>query len=149
MLPGLACLVCIPRATVDVLNKEIEASKAALTSERKDRQVLQTKRDHVSKEFNEFKADYGRYMATQSKRVTEGKAEHSRLTEKGTRLQEDLKKDERDMMSKQELLKAAKQDYTTLQKQLKTRLKTLQVSVVFAVVRHEFYFTSFPVLRGT
>ena len=53
------------------------------------------------------------------------------------------------MMSKQELLKAAKQDYTTLQKQLKTRLKTLQVSVVFAVVRHEFYFTSFPILRGT
>ena len=46
------------------------------------RQVLQTKRDHVSKEYNEFKADYGRYMATQSKRVTEGKAEHSRLTEK-------------------------------------------------------------------
>ncbi|XP_015766222.1 PREDICTED: intracellular protein transport protein USO1-like [Acropora digitifera] len=119
----------INKATVDVLNKEIEASKAALTSERKDRQVLQTKRDHVSKEYNEFKADYGRYMATQSKRVTEGKAEHSRLTEKGTRLQEDLKKDERDMMSKQELLKAAKQDYTTLQKQLKTRLKTLQQSI--------------------
>jgi len=119
----------INKATVDVLNKEIEASKAALTSERKDRQVLQTKRDHVSKEFNEFKADYGRYMATQSKRVTEGKAEHSRLTEKGTRLQEDLKKDERDIMSKQELLKAAKQDYTTLQKQLKTRLKTLQQSI--------------------
>ena len=52
------------------------------------------------------------------------------------------------MMSKQELLKAAKQNYTTLQKQLKTRLKTLQVSVLFAVVRHEFYFTSFLVLRG-
>lgn len=36
-LPGLAFLVFIPRATVDVLNKEIEASKTALTSERKDR----------------------------------------------------------------------------------------------------------------
>jgi len=66
---------------VDVYNKEIEASKAALASERKDRQVLQTKRDNVTKESNEFKGEYGRYMATQSKKVTEGKAEHGKLTE--------------------------------------------------------------------
>lgn len=103
-------------------------------------------------------------MANMSKRVTEGKAEHSRLTEKvstnecmagaqqelisdknvfcfflqGTQLQKDLKKDELDMLSKQKQLKAAKQDYTTLQKQLKTRLKTLQVRVLFAVVRRDF-----------
>ena len=46
------------------------------------RQVLQTKRDNVTKESNEFKGEYGRYMATMSKKVTEGKAEHSRLTER-------------------------------------------------------------------
>ena len=45
------------------------------------RQTLQTKRDNVTKEVNEFKSDYGRYMATMSKKVTEGKAEHARLTE--------------------------------------------------------------------
>ena len=45
------------------------------------RQVLQTKRDNVTKESNEFKGEYGRYMATMSKKVTEGKAEHTRLTE--------------------------------------------------------------------
>ena len=45
------------------------------------RQALQTKRDNVTKESNEFKGEYGRYMATMSKKVTEGKAEHSRLTE--------------------------------------------------------------------
>ena len=66
---------------MDVYNKEIEASKAALTSERKDRQVLQTKRDTVTKESNEFKGEYGRYLATMSKKVTEGKAEHGKLTE--------------------------------------------------------------------
>ena len=43
--------------------------------------MLQTKRDTVTKESNEFKADYGRYMATMSKKVVEGKAEHARLTE--------------------------------------------------------------------
>lgn len=117
------------KATVDVLNKEIEASKAALTSERKDRQVLQTKRDHGTKDFNEFKAEYGRFMATMSKRVTEGKAEHSKLTERGTQLQKDLKKDEIDITNKQKLLKKGKQDYTTLQKQLKTQLKSLQESI--------------------
>ena len=42
---------------------------------------MQTKRDNVTKEVNEFKSDYGRYMATMSKKVTEGKAEHARLTE--------------------------------------------------------------------
>jgi len=69
------------RATVDVYNKDIETSKTALTAERKDRQVLQTKRDNVTKESNEFKGEYGRYMATMSKKVTEGKAEHAKLTE--------------------------------------------------------------------
>ena len=42
---------------------------------------MQTKRDNVTKETNEFKGDYGKYMATMSKKVTEGKAEHARLTE--------------------------------------------------------------------
>ena len=69
------------RATVDVYSKDIETSKSALTVERKDRQVLQTKRDNVTKESNEFKGEYGRYMATMSKKVTEGKAEHAKLTE--------------------------------------------------------------------
>jgi len=45
-----------------------------------DRQVLQTKRDHLTKESNEFKSDYGKYMASMSKKVTEGKLEHARLT---------------------------------------------------------------------
>ena len=65
---------------MDVYSKDIETSKTALTSERKDRQVLQTKRDNVTKESNEFKGEYGRYMATMSKKVTEGKAEHAKLT---------------------------------------------------------------------
>ncbi|XP_078352328.1 uncharacterized protein LOC144637027 [Oculina patagonica] len=117
------------KATVDVYNKEIETSKTALTAERKDRQVLQTKRDNVTKESNEFKGDYGRYMATMSKKVTEGKSEHTRLTEYGTQLQKDLKKDEVDIISKQKQLKKAKQDYTSLQKQLKTQLKGLQESM--------------------
>lgn len=117
------------KATVDVFTKEIESSKTALTSERKDRQALQTKRDNVTKETNEFKGDYGRYMATMSKKVTEGKAEHARLTEHGTQLQKDLKKDEVDIIEKQKQLKKAKQDYTTLQKQLKAKLKTLQENI--------------------
>ena len=66
---------------MDVYNKDIETSKTALTAERKDRQILQTKRDIVTKESNEFKGEYGRYMATMSKKVTEGKAEHVKLTE--------------------------------------------------------------------
>ena len=66
---------------MDVYNKDIETSKTALTAERKDRQILQTKRDNVTKESNEFKGEYGRYMATMSKKVTEGKAEHAKLTE--------------------------------------------------------------------
>ena len=45
-----------------------------------DRQVLQTKRDNLTKESNEFKSDYGKYMASMSKKVTEGKVEHARLT---------------------------------------------------------------------
>lgn len=117
------------KATVDVYNKEIETSKSALTVERKDRQVLQKKRDNVTKESNEFKGEYGRYMATMSKKVTEGKAEHTRLTERGTQLQKDLKKDEADIISKQKQLKKAKHDYTSLQKQLKTQLKALQESI--------------------
>lgn len=117
------------KATIDVYNKEIETSKNSLTVERKDRQVLQTKRDNVTKESNEFKGEYGRYMATMSKKVTEGKAEHARLTERGTQLQKDLKKDEADIISKQKQLKKAKQDYTSLQKQLKTQLKGLQESI--------------------
>ncbi|KAM7441727.1 hypothetical protein ABFA07_009266 [Porites harrisoni] len=119
----------IHKATVDVFTKEIEASKTSLSSERKDRQTLQTKRDNVTKEVNEFKSDYGRYMATMSKKVTEGKAEHARLTEYGTQLQKDLKNDELDIIEKQKQLKKAKQDYTTLQKQLKTQLKILQESI--------------------
>jgi len=39
-----------------------------------------------------------------------------------------LKKDEEDIIGKQKQLKKAKQDYTSLQKQLKTQLKGLQVS---------------------
>jgi len=39
-----------------------------------------------------------------------------------------LKKDEADIINKQKQLKKAKQDYTSLQKQLKTQLKALQVS---------------------
>ncbi|XP_020612495.1 trichohyalin-like [Orbicella faveolata] len=117
------------KATVDVYNKDIETSKTALTAERKDRQILQTKRDNVTKESNEFKGEYGRYMATMSKKVTEGKAEHAKLTEYGTQLQKDLKKDEADIISKQKQLKKAKQDYTSLQKQLKTQLKGLQESI--------------------
>ena len=35
----------------------------------------------MTKETNEFKSEYGKYMATMSKSVVEGKAEHSRLTE--------------------------------------------------------------------
>ncbi|XP_073247948.1 uncharacterized protein [Porites lutea] len=119
----------IHKATVDVFTKEIEASKTSLSSERKDRQTLQSKRDNVTKEVNEFKSDYGRYMATMSKKVTEGKAEHARLTEYGTQLQKDLKNDELDIIEKQKQLKKAKQDYTTLQKQLKTQLKILQESI--------------------
>ncbi|RMX39732.1 hypothetical protein pdam_00022292, partial [Pocillopora damicornis] len=92
-------------------------------------QVLQKKRDNVTKESNEFKGEYGRYMATMSKKVTEGKAEHTRLTERGTQLQKDLKKDEADIISKQKQLKKAKHDYTSLQKQLKTQLKALQESI--------------------
>jgi len=38
-----------------------------------------------------------------------------------------LKKDEEDIIGKQKQLKKAKQDYTSLQKQLKTQLKGLQV----------------------
>ena len=46
----------------------------------------------------------------------------------GTQLQKDLKKDEADIISKQKLLKKAKHNYTSLQKQLKTQLRALQVS---------------------
>ena len=45
------------------------------------RQLLQNNRDSVTKETNEFKSEYGKYMTTMSKAVVEGKAEHSRLTE--------------------------------------------------------------------
>ncbi|XP_032232929.1 coiled-coil domain-containing protein 175 isoform X2 [Nematostella vectensis] len=117
------------QAAVEVYNKQIDESKTSLNAERKDRQVLQTKRDHVTKESNEFKSDYGKYMASMSKKVTEGKQEHARLTEYGTKLQKDLKQDELDIISKQKQLKKAKQDYTGLQKKLKVELKGLQESI--------------------
>ncbi|KAJ7388464.1 hypothetical protein OS493_037456 [Desmophyllum pertusum] len=108
-------------------NMELEEEFSQL--EESHKQVLQTKRDNVSKESNEFKGEYGRYMATMSKKVTEGKSEHARLTEYGIQLQKDLKKDEADIIGKQKQLKKAKQDYTSLQKQLKTQLKALQESI--------------------
>ncbi|PFX20675.1 Coiled-coil domain-containing protein 175 [Stylophora pistillata] len=114
-------------AKVRAENMELEEEINQL--EESHKQVLQTKRDNFTKESNEFKGEYGRYMATMSKKVTEGKAEHARLTESGTQLQKDLKKDEADIISKQKQLKKAKHDYTTLQKQLKTQLKALQESI--------------------
>lgn len=44
------------------------------------RQLLQGKRDEVTKETNEFKSDYGKLMSGITKMVTNGKNEHQKLT---------------------------------------------------------------------
>ena len=45
------------------------------------RQLLQVKRDEVTKEINDFKNEYGKLMAGVTKKITDGKAEHHRLSD--------------------------------------------------------------------
>ena len=58
----------------------------------------------------------------------------------GSELQKDLKKDEEEIIFKQKQLKKIKHNYTKLQKQLKSELKSLEVCTVTLANRVGFHF---------
>ncbi|XP_064623833.1 coiled-coil domain-containing protein 175-like [Lineus longissimus] len=82
------------KAVVNSLNKVVEDSRELLTKERKERMELQTQREEVSKDVDDFRIENQKYMKGMNKKVTEGKSRHEALTREGTQLQRAIKEDD-------------------------------------------------------
>ncbi|XP_065063055.1 myosin-2 heavy chain-like [Rhopilema esculentum] len=117
------------QAIVELLNKQISDFTFNLAAERKERQLLQTKRDEITKEINEFKTDYGKLMSGITKKINDGKSEHHKLTDLGIMLQKSLKQDEVDISNKQKQLKRAKEQHAKIKQSLKAQISKLEKSI--------------------
>lgn len=68
------------RITVQLLTKQIQAFRENLTRERKERFELQEKRDGLSRELEDFRQEFAKYMSTMSERINKAKQDHVDLT---------------------------------------------------------------------
>ena len=116
-------------ATAEIMNKQIQNYQSSLVAERKERQILQSRRDTINKDASDYASEFDRFVAKTTRIITEGKAEVHDLTEKGRQLQVELQEDEQTILTKQSELKEAKANYIKVQAYLKNQLKTLKESI--------------------
>eukprot|EP00112_Aurelia_sp_Birch-Aquarium-sp1_P002150 Seg1232.20 transcript_id=Seg1232.20/GoldUCD/mRNA.D3Y31 product="hypothetical protein" protein_id=Seg1232.20/GoldUCD/D3Y31 len=117
------------QATVELLNKQIADFSVMLAAERRERHLLQVKRDGVTKEINDFKNEYGKLMAGVTKKITDGKTEHHKLSDYGLMLQKSLKQDEIDIKNKQKDLNTTKGKFEAMSKSYQNAIKNLEESI--------------------
>ena len=68
------------RVTVQLLSKQINDFRQILTRERKERFELQEKRDKLTREIDDFKLAFGKFMFDMNLRINQAKQEQGDLT---------------------------------------------------------------------
>jgi len=81
------------QVTVQLLSKQISDFRDILTRERKERFDLQEKRDNLTREIDDFKLAFGKFMSEMNYRINQAKQEQGDLSNEGTQLQKDLQSD--------------------------------------------------------
>ncbi|XP_022107869.1 coiled-coil domain-containing protein 175-like isoform X2 [Acanthaster planci] len=81
------------QVTVQLLGKQINDYRDILTRERKERFDLQEKRDKLTREIDDFKLAFGKFMSEMNQRINHAKHEQEDLSNEGALLQKDLHTD--------------------------------------------------------
>ena len=68
------------RVTVQLLSKQISDFRDILTRERKERFDLQEKRDNLTREIDDFKLAFGKFMSEMNYRINQAKQEQGDLS---------------------------------------------------------------------
>ena len=88
-------------AAAEIISKEIENLTESLELERKERQLLQMKRDGIIKEANEYVSDFNTFAAKKTYEINQGKALFQLKSEEGRNIQKKLKEVEAEVKLKQ------------------------------------------------
>ena len=73
-------VICLFRVTVQLLGKQINDYRDILTRERKERFDLQEKRDKLTREIDDFKLSFGKFMSEMNQRINKAKHEQGDLS---------------------------------------------------------------------
>ena len=68
------------RITIQLLTKQIQDFRENLTRERKERFELQEKRDSLTRDLEDFRQAFAKYMSMMSDRINKAKQDHVDLT---------------------------------------------------------------------
>ncbi|XP_071490537.1 uncharacterized protein [Diadema antillarum] len=117
------------QVTVQLLTKQIQDFRENLTRERKERFELQEKRDTLSRELEDFRQAFSKYMAMMSERINKAKQDQVDLTNEGEQLTKDISQDEVTIKKLEKDLKKAQKDFGKVKKKLEDEINGLQKKI--------------------
>ncbi|XP_072172793.1 coiled-coil domain-containing protein 175-like isoform X2 [Diadema setosum] len=117
------------QVTVQLLTKQIQDFRENLTRERKERFELQEKRDTLSRELEDFRQAFSKYMAMMSDRINKAKQDQVDLTNEGEQLTKDISQDEVTIKKLEKDLKKAQKDFGKVKKKLEDEINGLQKKI--------------------
>ncbi|XP_054758856.2 centromere-associated protein E-like isoform X1 [Lytechinus pictus] len=118
--------------TVQLLTKQIQDFRENLTRERKERFELQEKRDALSRELEDFRQDFAKYMSTMSDRINKAKQDHVDLTNEGEQLTKDIAKDDITIKTLEKDLKKAEGNFSKVKKKLHDEIANIENKIADA-----------------
>ncbi|XP_041469294.1 myosin-13-like isoform X3 [Lytechinus variegatus] len=118
--------------TVQLLTKQIQDFRENLTRERKERFELQEKRDALSRELEDFRQEFAKYMSTMSDRINRAKQDHVDLTNEGEQLTKDIAKDDITIKTLEKDLKKAEGNFSKVKKKLHDEIANIENKIADA-----------------
>ncbi|XP_071797447.1 uncharacterized protein [Asterias amurensis] len=113
------------QVTVQLLGKQITDFRSILTRERKERFDLQEKRDKLTREIDDFKLAFSKFMFDMNLRINKAKQEQTDLSNEGVQLQKELQSDSAATQQLQSELKQMKEKFTKMKNKLDDSIKHL------------------------
>ncbi|XP_068110520.1 coiled-coil domain-containing protein 175 isoform X2 [Hyperolius riggenbachi] len=114
------------RLSTEHLATQVEESKENLLNERQKRMTIQIRKDEVTKEIELWKLSEETIIKELKQRIVTGQKKQIYLTQEGKRLQEEIKKWDKEIHTVTQDLAKASRDYLNEEQKLKEQIKTLE-----------------------
>ncbi|XP_071962173.1 uncharacterized protein [Antedon mediterranea] len=112
--------------TIQLLQKQIEDFRNQLAKERKERFDLQEKRDALSREVEDFRSGFNKFMHNINERMDKAKTDHRDLKNEAIQLKKNIGQDEIDMETLGSELHTSENAFGKMKSQLENVIGHLQ-----------------------
>ncbi|XP_038075392.1 coiled-coil domain-containing protein 175-like [Patiria miniata] len=114
------------QVTVQLLGKQISDFRDILTREQKERFDLQEKRDKLTREMDDFKLAFGKFMSEMNMRINKAKQEQGDLSSEGIKLQKDLHTDHAMTIQLHKDMEQLQKEFDNVRNNLDDAIRNLQ-----------------------